>query len=93
MALRMDNGPELISQVLQRFCAGKIGLSYIPDNREQQAHRTLKTGCREEAALLCMCVDRRLRATSQCAHTLTPGETGSGLAAPKPKPHLAEAGE
>jgi putative transposase len=28
--LRMDNGPELISQALQQFCAGKVGLSYIP---------------------------------------------------------------
>ena len=28
--LRMDNGPELVSQALQRFCKGKIGLSYIP---------------------------------------------------------------
>lgn len=30
MVLRMDNGPELISQGLQSFCAGKVGLSYIP---------------------------------------------------------------
>jgi putative transposase len=28
--LRMDNGPELVSQVLQRFCDGKTGMSYIP---------------------------------------------------------------
>jgi transposase InsO family protein len=28
--LRMDNGPELVSQALQRFCVGKVGLSYIP---------------------------------------------------------------
>jgi transposase InsO family protein len=27
--LRMDNGPELVSQALQQFCEGKIGLSYI----------------------------------------------------------------
>jgi putative transposase len=31
--LRMDNGPEFISQVLQRFCDGKVGLSYIPPGR------------------------------------------------------------
>ncbi len=30
MVLWMDNGPELISQALQSFCAGKVGLSYIP---------------------------------------------------------------
>lgn len=30
VVLRMDNGPELISQALQSFCAGKVGLSYIP---------------------------------------------------------------
>jgi putative transposase len=30
MVLRMDNGPELISQALQQFCDGKVGLSYIP---------------------------------------------------------------
>ena len=30
MVLRMDNGPELISLALQQFCAGKVGMSYIP---------------------------------------------------------------
>ena len=28
MVLRMDNGPELISQALQWFCDGRVGLSY-----------------------------------------------------------------
>ena len=28
--LRMDNGPELVSQALQWFCDGKIGMAYIP---------------------------------------------------------------
>jgi len=28
--LRMDNGPELVFQALQRFCDNKVGLSYIP---------------------------------------------------------------
>ena len=28
--LRMDNGPELVSQALQRFCENKVGLLYIP---------------------------------------------------------------
>lgn len=28
--MRMDNGPEFISQALQRFCKGKVGMSYIP---------------------------------------------------------------
>jgi putative transposase len=28
--LRMDNGPESVSQAPQRFCDGKVGLSYIP---------------------------------------------------------------
>ena len=26
MVLRMDNGPEMISQALQQFCAGKVGM-------------------------------------------------------------------
>ncbi|HYO05006.1 MAG TPA: DDE-type integrase/transposase/recombinase, partial [Mycobacterium sp.] len=26
--MRMDNGPEFISQALQRFCKGKVGMSY-----------------------------------------------------------------
>lgn len=30
MVLRMDNGPEMISQALQAFCEEKVGLSYIP---------------------------------------------------------------
>ena len=28
--LRLDNGPEMVSQALQRFCNGKAGMSYIP---------------------------------------------------------------
>ncbi|WP_420063345.1 integrase core domain-containing protein [Mycobacteroides chelonae] len=28
--LRMDNGPQMISQVLQQFCQKKVGSSYIP---------------------------------------------------------------
>ena len=30
LVLRMDNEPELISQALQSFCAGQVGLCYIP---------------------------------------------------------------
>ena len=30
LVLRMDNGPELISQALHSFCAGQAGLCYIP---------------------------------------------------------------
>ncbi|MGW5525296.1 MULTISPECIES: IS3 family transposase [Gordonia] len=30
MVLRMDNGPEFISEALQAFCAGLVGISYIP---------------------------------------------------------------
>ncbi|WP_216867964.1 DDE-type integrase/transposase/recombinase [Mycolicibacterium goodii] len=29
--LRMDNGPEFISQALQQFCDGRFGMSYIVD--------------------------------------------------------------
>ncbi|MCH9737122.1 MAG: integrase core domain-containing protein [Actinomycetia bacterium] len=28
--LRLDNGLELISEALQSFCDGKVGLSHIP---------------------------------------------------------------
>lgn len=30
MVLRMDNGPEMISQALQQFCSGMVGVVYIP---------------------------------------------------------------
>ena len=30
MVLRMDNGPEFISEALQQFCDGRVGISYIP---------------------------------------------------------------
>jgi transposase InsO family protein len=33
--LRMDNGPELVSQALQQFCDGKVGLSYIPPGAQR----------------------------------------------------------
>jgi putative transposase len=28
--LRLDNGPEMVSQALQHFCEGKAGIAYIP---------------------------------------------------------------
>jgi transposase InsO family protein len=43
--LRMDNGTELVSQALQRFCKGKVGLSYIPPEhpvRGPSGHRRLQ---------------------------------------------------
>ncbi|MCJ0981029.1 integrase core domain-containing protein, partial [Rhodococcus sp. ARC_M12] len=30
LVLRMDNGPEFISHVLQQFCRDRVGISYIP---------------------------------------------------------------
>ncbi len=30
MVLRMDNGPEFISEALTSYCAGSVGISYIP---------------------------------------------------------------
>lgn len=30
LVLRMDNGPEFISEALRAFCAGSMGVSYIP---------------------------------------------------------------
>jgi putative transposase len=35
--LRMDNGPEFISQVLQQFCDGKTGMICIPRQRGRGA--------------------------------------------------------
>ena len=39
--LRMDNGPELVSQALQRFWGDWVGLLYIPPGHpvEQRVHR------------------------------------------------------
>ncbi|MBF6079719.1 transposase family protein, partial [Nocardia beijingensis] len=28
--LRCDNGPEMISEALQRFCSDRVGITYIP---------------------------------------------------------------
>ena len=41
MVLRMDNGPEFISEALQAFCAGAVGISYIPPGTpwNRPAHR------------------------------------------------------
>ncbi len=36
MVLRMDHGPEMISQALQQFCDGKVGVSYIPPGKAME---------------------------------------------------------
>ena len=41
--LRMDNGPEFISQALQQFCDHRVDMSYIPPGTlEQRAHRIVQ---------------------------------------------------
>jgi hypothetical protein len=46
--LRMDNGPEFISQVLQQFCDGKTGTSFISRRgRRGTAATTSVTWCGE----------------------------------------------
>ena len=42
--LRMDNGPEMVSQALQRFCENKAGMVYIPPGMpvEQRLHRIVQ---------------------------------------------------
>jgi putative transposase len=49
MVLRMDNGPELIFQALQRFCDGKIGLSYSAGHAvERRLHRIVQEPASKE---------------------------------------------
>lgn len=49
--LRMDNGPEMISHALQRFCADRVGISYIPPGTPwnngfvESFNRRLRTEC------------------------------------------------
>ncbi len=49
--LRMDNGPEMISTALQRFCADRVGISYIPPGTPwnngfiESFNRRLRTEC------------------------------------------------
>ncbi|WP_282780681.1 IS3 family transposase [Nocardia sp. CC201C] len=49
--LRMDNGPEMISNALQRFCADLVGISYIPPGTPwnngfvESFNRRLRTEC------------------------------------------------
>ena len=47
--LRMDNGPELVSQALQRFCDGKVGMSLHPARHavEQRLHRIVQQPAQE----------------------------------------------
>ena len=73
--LRMDNGPELISQALQRFCENKVGLSYIPPGYpvEQRLHRIIQQPPAEgvpqpqplEHPVRGPCGDRRLQGRAQ----------------------------
>jgi putative transposase len=49
--LRMDNGPEMVSQALQSFCADRVGIVYIPPGTPwnngyiESFNRRLRTEC------------------------------------------------
>ncbi|MBF6303097.1 IS3 family transposase [Nocardia amamiensis] len=49
--LRMDNGPEMISAALQRFCSNRVGMVYIPPGTPwnngfvESFNRRLRTEC------------------------------------------------
>ncbi|MEU1550667.1 integrase core domain-containing protein [Nocardia sp. NPDC005745] len=49
--LRMDNGPEMISTALRRFCADRVGICYIPPGTPwnngfiESFNRRLRTEC------------------------------------------------
>lgn len=49
--LRCDNGPEMISEALQRFCADRVGITYIPpvtpwnNGYIESFNRRLRTEC------------------------------------------------
>ncbi|MGW4094119.1 transposase [Nocardia sp. NPDC004750] len=49
--LRTDNGPEMISHALQRFCVDRVGISYIPPGTPwnngyvESFNRRLRTEC------------------------------------------------
>ena len=45
--LRMDDGPELVSQALQRFCENKTGMVYIPPGLGQRLHRIVQQPTQE----------------------------------------------
>ncbi len=50
--LRMDNGPELVSQALQWFCENKTGLPYIPPGCpvDQRLHRIVQQPARSASS-------------------------------------------
>jgi putative transposase len=49
--LRMDNGPELVSEALQRFCENKTGMVYIPPGCGTTATSNRSTtGCGRSAS-------------------------------------------
>jgi hypothetical protein len=53
----MDNGPELVSQALQRFCDGKVGLTYISRiTVGQRLHRVIQQPP-AEGVRTCECSD------------------------------------
>lgn len=49
--LRCDNGPEMIPEALQRFCADRVGIAYIPPGTPwnngyiESFNRRLRTEC------------------------------------------------
>jgi hypothetical protein len=48
--LRTDNGPELVSQALQRFCENEVGPLYAArHSAEQRPHRIIRQSSAQKA--------------------------------------------
>ena len=80
--LRMDNGPELVSQALQRFCDGKVGMCYIPpDNRgtTDTSNRSTIACARSASTATTGTVCSRPGWSSATSNTSTTNATGPGL--------------
>ena len=89
MVLRMDNGPEFISEALQAFCAGSVGISYIPPGTPWNNGfiESFNNRLRDE------CLNRNCWPTlieaawsSKTSKTTTTTDTGTRRWATKPRP-------
>ena len=86
----MDNGREMVSQALQRFCEGKVGLTYIPPGCPSDNGYVESFNNRLEGVRPCECSDPNVNVSNRRDKRVSKLRIGDGAAIRRTSPSSSE---